>query len=156
MFTNYRPISLLPADSKVFKRAVHDQHYSYFDNNHFFSKSQYGFRKRHSTELACSELTDKLYGLIGIFLDLSKTFNTLNHQILIEKLDFQVVSKQANKLFIRYRTHVEFNNSKSDILNVTTGVPQGSILGPLLFIIYINDIIKKFFECILYADDKLL
>ena len=78
MFTNYGPISLLPAASKVFESAKHDQLYSYFEDNHLFSKSQYGFRKRPSTELACLELTDKLYGLIdkskiliGIFLDLS-------------------------------------------------------------------------------------
>ena len=77
MFTNYRPISLLPAAPKVFERAIHDQLYSYFKDNHLFSKSQYGFRKRHSTELAI------LYGLIdegkipiGIFLDFSKAFDT--------------------------------------------------------------------------------
>ena len=90
MFTNYRPISLLPAASKVFEWAIHDQLYSYFEENHLFSKSQYGFRKRHSTELACLELIDKLYGLmnkgkipIGIFLEPSKAFDTLYHQILI-------------------------------------------------------------------------
>ena len=137
MFTDYRPISLLPAASKVFfKRVIHDQLYSYFEDNHLSSKSQYGFRKKHSTELACLELTDKFYGsmdkgkiTIGIFLDLSKAFNTLNHQILNKKLDFYGVSRQANKLLTNYlsdRTqYVDLDNCKADILNVTTGVPQG-------------------------------
>ena len=109
MFTNYRHISLFPSASKVFERVSHDQLYSYFEDNHFFGKSQYGFGKKHSTELACLKVTNKLYGLmdkgktpIGIFLDFSKAFDTLNHQILIKKLDFYGVSRQANKLLTGY------------------------------------------------------
>ena len=102
----------------------------------YLAKVSMDLEKKHSTELACLELTDKFYGsmdkgkiTIGIFLDLSKAFNTLNHQILIKKLDFYGVSRQANKLLTNYlsdRTqYVDLDNCKSDILNVTTGVPQG-------------------------------
>ena len=138
MFTNYRHISLLPSASKVFERVTHDQLYSYFEDNHLFGKSQYGFEKKQSTELACLKLTNKLYGLmdkgkipIEIFLDFSKAFATLNHQILIKKLDFYGVSRQANKFLPDYlfdRTqYVDFDNCKPDILNFTTGIPQESI-----------------------------
>ena len=169
LFTNYRPISLLPSTSKVVERVIFNQLYAYFETNGLFYGSQYGFRKRHSTEFAASELVDKLLNMmdkgqvpLGIFLDLSKAFDTLDHNILIKKLEFYGVSDGPGKLLESYLSNrkqfVVFDDINSQVLDIKTGVPQGSILGPLLFLIYINDIVKSsnFFKFILFADDTTL
>ena len=169
LFTNYRPISLLPSTSKVVERVIFNQLYAYFETNGLFYGSQYGFRKRHSTEFAALELVDKLLNMmdkgqvpLGIFLDLSKAFDTLDHNILIKKLEFYGVSDGPGKLLESYLSNrkqfVVFDDINSQVLDIKTGVPQGSILGPLLFLIYINDIVKSsnFFKFILFADDTTL
>ena len=150
---NYRPISLLPAISKVFEKVVFSQLYSYFDKNNLLYKSQYGFRKGHSCEFAAMEVTDKIFNSldrkklpIALFLDFSKAFDTINHNILINKLKHYGVTGTALKWFNCYLTNrkqfVLYKGKMSEESIITTGVPQGSILGPLLFIIYINDIAK--------------
>lgn len=169
LFTNYRPISLLPAISKIFEKVIFKQLYAFFHEKKLFYNAQYGFRTEHSTEFAALELVDrvivemdKMNTPISIFLDLSKAFDTLDHKILLEKLKYYGITGVAHKLMESYVTdrkqYVEIDGSKSNLLNVTTGVPQGSILGPLLFIIYINDIINssKLFSFIIYADDTTL
>ena len=99
---------------------------------------------------------------IYIFLDLSKAFDTTNHSILLETLAYNGIKNSPANPFKSYledrKQYVEFDDIESDMLSITTGVPQGSILGPLLFIIYINDIAyaSKMFELILYADDSTL
>ncbi len=98
---------------------------------------------------------------INIFLDLSKAFDTLDHKILLDKLDYYGIKGVAHKLMASYKNrkeYVEIEESKSDTLTLTTGVHQGSILGPLLFIIYINDIAhaSDLFNFIIYADDTTL
>ena len=166
MFTNYRPISLLPAISKIFEKIIFIQLYAYFVKNNLFFSSQYGFRSEHSTEFAALELVDRIIQQLdqkeipfSIFLDLSKAFDTLDHNILLEKLTYYGVTGMANNLIKSYLTDrkqfVEFDGVKSDMLNISTGVPQGSVLGPLLFIIYLNDIshVSKIFKLICYADD---
>ena len=166
---NFRPISLLPAISKILEKAVFNQLYDYFSENNLFYDSQYGYRKKHSTETACLELVDKIYQNldnnrlpITFFLDLSKAFDTLNHSILLRKLQYYGVSASALSWFKSYlanrKQYVQIDTCRSSTQNITTGVPQGSILGPLLFIIYMNDIntVSDKFEFILYADDTSL
>ena len=166
---NYRPISLLPAISKIFEKVAYKQVYAYFIENDLLYDSQYGFRKLHSTELAALEITDRISTQLdqgklplAIYLDLSKAFDTIDHRILLDKLDYYGIKGTSLTWFKSYlsnrKQYVEYNNTTSSFADVTTGVPQGSILGPLLFIIYMNDIahVTDKFHSILYADDTSL
>ena len=169
LFDNYRPISLLSTVSKIFEKTVFTQVYNYFCTHKLFYESQYGFRKCHSTELAAIELVDRLSNYldagkvpVSVFLDLSKEFDTLNHTILIEKLRYYGLNDTSLNWFHSYLLDrlqfTEYNSVCSDVVTLSTGVPQGSILGPLLFIIYMNDIqaATSNFKAILYADDTNL
>jgi hypothetical protein len=169
LFDNYRPISLLPCVSKVFERVAYNQLYNYFDTNRLFYIGQHGFRTKHSTETATLEFIDKIMKHldngnmpIAIYIDLSKAFDTIDHSILLTKLSFYGIQNASLRWFSSYlsnrKQYVSFNNSTSDLLPNDIGVPQGSILGPLLFIIYVNDLchITQNFTPILYADDTTL
>lgn len=168
ILNNYRPISILPVLSKIFEKIVHIQVYDYFSKNKLFFNSQYGFRENHSTELAAIELVDKIYqsldigkNPLAVFCDLSKAFDTLDHKILLHKLKFYGFSKIAMNWFFSYLSNrsqfVTLNNTNSSNLKITTGVPQGSILGPLLFLIYVNDLsFSTNSNVIMYADDTCL
>ena len=166
---NYRPISILRAISKVIERVIFDQMHDYFHTNKLYFEAQYGFRKKHSTALAAVEMIDRITSELdkgntplNIFLDLSKAFYTLDHKIMLYKLKYYEVTGPALELLRSYlsdrKQYVEFENVKSDSSNIKTGVPQGSILGPLLFVIYVNDIslASKIFTAIIYADDTSL
>ena len=169
MFNNYRPISILPTLSKIFEKVIFNQVHEHFHVNNLYFSNQYGFRKKHSTELAVLEVIDRItYQLdqgitpINIYLDLSKAFDTLDHDILLTKLQYYGVNGSALALFRSYLTerqqYVDYNETSSSLEHISTGVPQGSILGPLLFIIYINDIAQSsaYFKFITYADDTTL
>lgn len=169
LLENYRPVSVLSSVSKVFERTIYNQIYQYFSDHNLFYKSQYGFRRNHSTEFATIELIDNIISEmdnkevpLNIYLDLSKAFDTLDHSILLTKLKHYGINGIAHDLVRSYLTnrfqYIEFNNTQSKLLPIKTGVPQGSILGPLLFIIYVNDLsnVSNIFYPIIYADDTTL
>ena len=164
--SNYRPISILPCFSKIYEKLVHNRLVNYFDKYSVLSNNQYGFRTNYSTYMAVINMTDKIseamdrsYYSIGVFVDLSKAFDTLDHGILLAKLAHYGIRGTEQKWFKSYlenRTqYVTFNGTESSRLPLKCGVPQGSILGPILFILYINDIIhvSNILNLILFADD---
>ena len=169
---NYRPISLLPTISKVFERVIYSQLYTYFSENNLLSEQQYGFRAQHSTELASVKLVDNIITQmdsvhdvktpVTIFCDLSKAFDCLNYNIFLSKIEYYGVSGTSLALVKSYLTnryqYVQFESCKSDLLEIKTGISQGSILGPLFFSILINDIVNSSmkFSFLMYADDTTI
>ena len=151
---NYRPISVLSFFSKIFDKIMCNTVVNFMDKNDiFFYQYQFGFRKRHSTQHAIITLVDKITSSLdsgdliiglGVFLDVKKTFDTVNHHILLKKLFCYGIRVCTLKWFESYLTDrsqfVTYDGIQSEINSVKCGVPQGSILGPLLFIIYMNDI----------------
>ena len=166
LFNNYRPISLLPLFSKVLERLMYDRLYSFLVKYSILYSFQFGFRKAHSTYMALTCMLDKLHNAlergeyaIGIFIDFRKAFDTVDHGILLYKLYHYGVRGAAYDWFCDYlknRTQlVSYHNTQSNYADISCGVPQGSILGPLLFLIYINDMayVSKQLFSVLFADD---
>ena len=168
-FSNYRQISLLPSISKIFERVIFKHLADYLEENNLMYKYQYGFQKYLSTEYAALHLLDCLNSEVdaksiplNVYLDLSKAFDFLSYSILLDKLKHYGVEGVAHDLLKNYlenrKKFVQLNDHSSELKCVQNGVPQGSILGTLLFLIYINDIPNSsmVFNFLLYADDTTL
>ena len=167
VFSNYRPVSLLPCFSKILERRVFDRCTDYIKTDGNLNDKQLDFWPKHSTFMAViAQLVDKINTAVVkhettiiIFMDLSKVFNTIDHNILLYKQEhygFRGVVLKWFKNYFNSRKRYVFR--KSDLKDIVCGVPQGSILGPYLFILYVNDIIytSNVLDFILFADDTTI
>ena len=167
LYSNCRPVAVLPCFSKILEKLMHKRLMDYIERGNILYGKQYGFRKKHSTEMAIIELTTKLTNAIddrkltaGIFLDLSKAFDTVDHSIITSKLEHygkRGIALQwfKNCLSNRYQI-VKYKDNQSGKQMIKCGVPKGSVLGPILFLPYVNDIYRcsKQSSFILFADDN--
>ena len=168
-FNNYRPVSLLCVISKIFEKVMYNRLIDFLETFSILNNSQFWLRKMHSTYMALMNLINRLITslendeyVLGIYLDFSKAFDTVDHVILLRKLAHYGIRGTALKWFESYLSnreqYVTYNGISSSKQRIKCGVPQGSILGPLLFLSYFNDlcVVCKYSSAILFADDTNL
>jgi len=168
---NYRPISLLSIFDKIVDKLMYKRLLMFLEMNDILYEYQFGFRKNYSTSQAVMEVLDNIYQscdnsetTIGIYLDLQKAFDTVNHSILLQKLEIYGVRGIIQKWFKSYlsnrKQYTVLSNHESELESISCAVPQGSVLSPLLFLIYINDIqyaiSSNYTKVKLFADDTNL
>lgn len=166
---NFRPISILPILSKGLEKIIHARLVRFLNKHSFISLAQYGFLKGKSTEQALLAQKECIIDafedkniVLGVYIDFSKAFDCVQHNLLLYKLEHYGVRGRSNDLlrsYLRHRSQFVTNDTfDSKTKRLKSGVPQGSILGPLLFIVYINDIFSSFTNCkwVGYADDTAL
>ena len=163
---NYRPISVLPVVSKLLEKHVHDSLMMYLSSNSLLHSTQSGFRPNHSCETSLLQMINRWLNAINssqmigmVMIDFRKAFDLVDHTLLLKKLKYYKISEATISWFSSYllgrKQKVFVNNSSSESENIICGVPQGSILGPLLFLIFINDLPLYIDNVLtdLYADD---
>ena len=166
---NYRPISILPTLSKIFERSASDQMLNFLESQKKISNSQHAYRKKHSTTTCLVEVLNRIYKFLDmkmwvaiVSLDLSKAFDSISHSLLLHKLAKLGMHENCInwvKSYLQNRKQVtKFKSFTSEEETITPGIPQGSIIGPLLFICYTNDLSDEFEDCQIYAyaDDTQL
>ena len=170
-YANYRPISILPSFSKIFERVIYDQIAIYLESNNALYLDQYGFRKGRNTSDAvvkfvniCTECYERGEYCVSFFIDLSRAFDCASHETLVKKLqlvfNFDHKSQVLISSYLSGRIqYVSCGRDTSSSLIIKRGVPQGSILGPLLFLMYFNDFpqcLEEGIKCLLYAHDATI
>ena len=165
---NYRPISLLSHVSNIFETLLYRRLINFLNKHTIISNCHFGFRKNYSTILAMNDLCENILQMKQkdkhislMFLDLSKAFDSVNHGILIKKLEFYgfkgIIGKLLESYLYNRKQYIKCNGVKSDISNIKCGGPQGSVLGPLLFLLFINDLpLCSRLDSRLFADDAVL
>ena len=148
--SNYRPISLLSSTEKILEKPMYKRLYSFLNNNNIIYNLQFGFRQQYSTSHALINITENIRKALddgnigcGVFVDLQKAFDTVDHQILLAKLNHYRIRGVSNDWFKPYLSnrsqYVSINGFDSRLTTINCGVPQGFVLGPLLFLLCIND-----------------